>query len=72
MTYQPPPNLPGHYWATDVENSARFNLLVEIYGDAPFLNIRAIYRTGGALKALVPSDIKQWGPQIEVPVPKWA
>ena len=60
------PTETGIYWAK-CSNSKWFNLLVEVYGNAPFLKIRGWNRTHDRIYNYDVWEIDEWGFKIEEP-----
>lgn len=64
-TYPTPTEI-GFYWAKS-DTYQWWNLIVEVYGESPFLKIRAWNRGKDVLSIFQSHDIKSWGPKIEIP-----
>jgi len=67
------PSEPGFYWGFDIvahegkSFKSKYNLILEIYGESPFLRIRAWNRLNNSIQDYHPSKII-FGPKIEEPV----
>ena len=59
----------GFYWARSGKDYVWYDLIVEVYGEAPFFKIRTWRRIFDRVEEIRPSDIVDWGPRINEPKP---
>jgi len=60
------PKKAGIYWAS-TDAFQWFNLIVDVYGDPPFLAMQAYNFVTGQACLPKPFEIAKWGPKIERP-----
>jgi hypothetical protein len=64
--------IPGFYWGSSyygTSDNFKWNYIVQVHGNIPFLKLRAWDLQGNAvIKDEDPHTIKVWGPRIEEPI----